>query len=197
MKAMAAHPQHWLTPEEYLEIERAAQNRHEYYNGRMYAMAGGSYWHGVISGNLVGELRSALKSRACTVTPSDLRVCVAANGLYTYPDIVVVCNEPKFVDRRSDTVLNPSLLIEVLSPSTELADREFKAKLYQQMGSLREYAFVAQTKALVEVYRRSPEGGWPLAEFVGVDAVARFDSIEVSVPLAEIYSKVQFGEEDA
>jgi Uma2 family endonuclease len=189
---MSAQPSHWLTPEEYLELERAAEFRHEYFNGHMYAMAGGSPRHAFIIGNLVGELHAALKRGPCVVATSDLRVCVDAGGLYTYPDIAVICGEPKFVDRRSDTVLNPVLLIEVLSPSTALLDREFKFAQYRTLESLQEYALVSQNEARVEIFRRQEGGQWLLSEFAGLEAAARFDSVDASVPLQEIYDKISF-----
>jgi Uma2 family endonuclease len=192
---MSAHPQHWITPEEYLEIERTAEFRHEYYNGRMYAMAGGWYWHSVISRNLAAALNAALRTRPCIVTTSDLRINVSQEGLHTYPDIAVVCGEPEFVGGRNDTLANPALIVEVLSPSTETYDRGFKAAQYRTLSSLQEYALIWQTEARVEVFRRREAGRWLLTEFAGLDAAANFESIDISVPLAEIYAKVQFGEE--
>lgn len=187
---MAAHPQHWITPEEYLEIERAAEFKHEYFNGRMYLMPGGSYRHAKIGHNLSREIGNALKNGPCEVVGTDLRVRVSPDGLYTYPDLVVICGSPKFADKRTDTLVNPALLIEVLSPSTELLDREFKFEQYRKEESLKEYVLVSQTEARVEVYRRGDEGLWMLTEFVGLEGAVRFDSIEASVPLAEIYAKV-------
>ena len=151
---MAAHTQHWLTPEEYLEIERAADERHEYYRGQMYLMPGGSLRHSVISTNILSELSNALKRRPCIVVNSDMRMRVAEDGLYTYPDISVVCGDPKFADRRTDTLLNPSLIVEVLSPSTERKDRGFKFAQYRTLASLQEYALVSQEEHRVEVFRR-------------------------------------------
>lgn len=192
---MAAHPQNWISPEEYLEIERAAEFKHEYYNGRMYAMAGGSYWHSVISGNLAAALNAALRTRPCVVTTSDLRINVSREGLYTYPDVAVVCGEPEFVDGRNDTLANPALVIEVLSPSTEAYDRGFKSSQYRTLAPLQEYVLVSQTEARVEVFSRQINGNWLLTEFAGLDSIARFESVDASVPLAEIYAKVRFGEE--
>jgi len=189
---MAAHPQHWLTPEEYLEIERAGEFRHEYYNGQMYLMPGGSLQHALIQANMARELGNALRKRPCIVTGSDLRMRVAEDGLYTYPDISVVCGEPEFADGRTDTLLNPCLIIKVLSPSTERKDRGFKFAQYRTLTSLQEYALVSQEEARVEVFRRQAGGHWILSEYAGINAAARFDSIDVSVPLAEIYDKVKF-----
>src|SRR5690348_7381969 len=123
---MAAHPQTRLTPEQYLELDRASQIRHEYYDGVMYAMAGGSYSHALIIGNLNRELGNALKGR-CRVTPTELRLRVPKDDFYTYPDIMVVCGEPRLADHGNETLTNPVIVIEVLSPSTEAYDRGFKA----------------------------------------------------------------------
>src|SRR6202165_5139636 len=120
---MSAQAQPRLTPEQYLQAERAAETRSEYYNSHVYAMSGGSYQHFQIIGNLTGELHAALKKRSCSVGASDLRLRVSPDGLYTYPDVVVICGDPRFADDRRDTLLNPTLILEVLSPSTEAYDR--------------------------------------------------------------------------
>jgi Uma2 family endonuclease len=192
---MSAQPQPPLTPEQYLEIERAAEVRSEFYGGRMYAMSGGTHPHALVIGNLGRELGNALKQGPCLVTTSDLRVRVAPDGLYTYPDIVVVCAEPKYVDGHNDTLLNPVLIVEVLSPSTEAYDRGFKAAQFRQVDSLQEYALVSQTEPRVEVFRRQAGGLWLLSESVGLEAACSFESVAVRIPLAEIYSKVPFGGE--
>ncbi|MGH9646369.1 MAG: Uma2 family endonuclease [Bryobacteraceae bacterium] len=193
---MSAQSQPRLTPEQYLDIERAATDvRSEYYNGRMYAMSGGTHPHAIVIGNLGSELRIALKKGPCVVTTSDLRVRVSKTGLYTYPDIVVVCDPPQYGDGRHDTVLNPTLIIEVLSPSTEAYDRGFKFAQYRALESLQEYALVSQSEPLVEIFRRQPGGDWLLSESAGIDAVCRFDSVGCTVPMKDIYNKVSFGGE--
>jgi Uma2 family endonuclease len=191
---MSAQSQPRLTPEEYLDLDRASEFRNEYYNGRMYAMSGGTPRHSLIIGNLNRELSTALKKRPCLVYTSDLRVRIAPDGLYTYPDMSVVCEEPRLLDGRKDTLLNPALLIEVLSPSTEIRDRGFKSAQYRQIESLQEYALVSQTEPRVEVFRRQGGGHWLFSEFVGLEAVCEFASVSASVPLAEIYHKVAFDE---
>jgi Uma2 family endonuclease len=191
---MSAQPQPHLTPEHYLAIERESEFRNEYYKGRMYAMPGGPVPHATIIGNLNAELRDALKKTPCLVFASDLRVLVAPEGLYTYPDIAVVCGEPRLLEGREDTLLNPALIVEVLSHSTEGYDRGFKFAQYRRVESLEEYALVWQTEPRVEVFRRQPGGHWLLSEFVGLEAAAHFDSVSASVPLAEIYEKVTFEE---
>jgi Uma2 family endonuclease len=194
---MSAHAHPRLTAEEYLAIERAAEFKSEYYNGRMYAMSGGTYGHWVISGNLTGELRISLKKTPCVVGASDLRVRVSPRGLYTYPDVVVVCGEPQFADDQKDTLLNPTFIAEVLSPSTEACDRGFKSTQYRMLESLQEYALVSQTEPRLEVFRRQSGGGWLLSEFAGLDAVCRFESLGRQVALADIFERVTFGGEDA
>ena len=153
-----------LSPEEYLALERKAEVRSEYLDGDMVAMSGGSREHNLIVTNLVSELRLQLKGRPCEVYPSNMRVKVSATGLYTYPDVVVVCGEPTFEDESVDTLLNPTLIIEVLSDSTEAYDRGGKFAHYRKLASLMEYVLIAQTKPHVEYYVRQPDNRWLLAE---------------------------------
>lgn len=193
---MSAQAQPRLTPEQYLEAERSADFRHEYYNGHIYAMSGGSYQHAQIIGGLVRELGNALKKRPCSVVPRDLRLRVSPDGLYTYPDVVVICGDPRFADDRRDTLLNPVLIAEILSPSTEAYDRGFKSAQYRTVESLEEYALVSQAEARVEVFRRQTGGHWLLSEAVGLEAVCHFESLDCAIPLAEIYAKVTFSPGD-
>ena len=194
---MSAQPQPRLTPEQYLQAERAAECRSEYYQGHVYAMSGGSYQHFQIIGNLTGELHAALKKRACSVGPSDLRLRVSSDGLYTYPDVVVICGDPRFADDQRDTLLNPTLIVEVLSSSTEAYDRGFKSAQYRTIESLEEYVLVSQAEPRVEVFRRQPGGHWLLSEAVGLEAVARFESLDCSLKLGDIYDKVTFNADGA
>ncbi len=191
---MAAQPTPRLSPAEYLEIERAALSRHEYFDGQMFAMAGGSYRQSLIIFNLASELRNALKDKPCGVAGQDLRTSVSADGLYTYPDVLVVCGEPRFVDDQPDTITNPTLIIEVLSPSTEAYDRGLKFAQYRKIESLREYVLVSQAEALVEVFRRRANGEWSYSEAAGLDSVCRLESVECAVALAEVYAKVTLGD---
>jgi Uma2 family endonuclease len=191
---MSVQSQPRLTPEQYLEIERAAQDvRSEYYNGRMYAMSGGTYPHAIVIGNLARELGMALKKGPCVVTTSDMRVRVIKTGLYTYPDIVVVCEPPQYGDGRHDTVLNPTLFVEVLSPSIEAYDRGFKFAQYRALESLQEYALVSQSEPRVEIFRRQPSGDWLLSESTGMEAACRFDSVSCTIAVKDIYDKVTLG----
>ena len=178
-----------LTPEQYLAIERKSEYKSEYLDGVIYAMSGASREHNLISLNLGAEIRQLLKSRKCEVYTGDMRVSVDAAGLYTYPDIAIVCAEPQFLDGEFDTLLNPTVLIEVLSPSTEAYDRGKKFGHYRRIASLREYVLVAQDRVSVERYVRRGQD-WVLTEWNSLDESLRLDSIEGEVPLREIYAKV-------
>src|ERR1700733_11179982 len=188
---MSAQPQPRLTPEQYIESERAAEFRSEYYCGQIYAMAGGSYQHAQIVGGLVREFGNVLKKRPCAVVPTDLRLRVSPEG-FTYPDVVVICGDPRFADNQQDTLLNPTLIVEVLSPSAEAYDRRFKFAQYRTVESLEEYVLVAQAEPRVEVFRRQRDGHWLLSEAFGLESVCRFDSLDCSLALADIYDKVTF-----
>ena len=181
-----------ITPDEYLQAERKAEFRSEYYGGSMYARSGGSPRHSSIGLNIGAELRQRLRGSECKAAGSDLSVCVAKSRFYAYPDVVVYCGKPEFPERRNDVLLNPKLLIEVLSPSTEAYDRGFKSQQYRAIPSLEEYALISQHEARVEIQTRAPDGAWVLHEWTGIGAECRFDSINCCVPLAEIYLGIEF-----
>jgi Uma2 family endonuclease len=186
---MSAQPHPRLTAEEYLAIERAAEFKSEFYDGVMYAMAGGSPTHSLIIASLTAALWQALKSRPCRVFVTELRVRVDPQA-YTYPDIAVVCGEPRTSD--DDNLLNPTMLIEVLSPSTESHDRGLKFERYRRLASLNEYVLVSQSEPRVETYVRQASGSWLFTEITGLDSTASFDAVECKIPLGEIYHQVQF-----
>lgn len=189
--AVATQPIHRLTPEEYLEIDRKAETRSEYLDGQMFAMSGASFRHAVIAANVQGGLRRRLASR-CRVIGSDLRLHVGPTGLYTYPDVAVVCGRARLVpDQHNDTLLNPILLIEVLSPSTSNYDRGGKFAHYRQIESLREYLVVAQDRPHVERHVKQPSGEWLLTEIDGVEATVALHSVDAQLPLAEIYDDIE------
>jgi Uma2 family endonuclease len=193
---MSAHAHPSLTPEQYLEIERAAEFKSDYFGGRMYPMPGGTWAHSLILTNLAAELNAAPKQLPYDAIPGGLRVRASPYGLYTYPDVLVVSGEPKFADKQQDTLLNPTFLAEVLSPSTEAYDRGFKCAQYRKLVSLQEYALVSQTEPVLEVYRRQAGGGWLLSEFAGLDAVCRFESLGCQIALADIYKRITFSGEE-
>lgn len=181
-----------LTPQEYLTQERRAEFRSEYLRGEVFAMAGVSHHHTLIKDNLAGEARSQLKNRPCRTLTSDQRVKVNVTGLYTYPDIVIVCDEPQFEDARVDTLLNPRVIVEVLSESTEKYDRGARFGHYRQFPTLQEYVLVAHDRYLVERYVRQPDNSWLLTVFDQPTASFSMTSIPVTIPLAEIYRGVKF-----
>lgn len=180
-----------MTSAEYLAIERKAETRSEFFAGEMFAMSGASREHNLISLNIGGELRDQLKDLPCEVYTTDMRVRVPS-GLYTYPDVVVACGNPRFEDDHVDILLNPIVLIEVLSESTADYDRGTKFKHYRQISSLREYVLVDQSSAQIEQFVLGDDGVWKLAETKGLDATLTLDSIGCRVPLAEVYRKVSF-----
>ncbi len=189
---MSTRPKPSVSPAEYLAIERAAQYKSEYYRGEVFAMTGASREHNLIVGNLVGELRQALRGGPCEVYPSNMRVKIDATGLYTYSDVVVACNELEFEDKQVDTLLNPTLLVEVLSESTERYDRGKKSGHYRQLASLNEYLLVSQDEPHVEHYVRQNDGHWLLIEASGLKASIELPAIDACLQLSEIYARVTF-----
>ncbi len=181
----------FLTPEEYLAQERKALRKSEYRNGQIYAMPGASHEHNVIMGNTFAELHIQLRDRTCIVYPSDMRVKVSSTGRYTYPDVVVVCEVPRFEDSHFDTLLNPTVLIEVLSPSTAAYDRGEKFASYQKLDSLCEYVLISQNSVHVEHYLRQGQT-WDLTAFRSLDDVFSLVSIGCELSLRAIYAKIQF-----
>jgi Uma2 family endonuclease len=181
----------FLTAEEYLEIERKAEYKSEYYHGEMFAMAGASFTHNLLVGNLVRELGQQLRSRPCSALPSDMRVRVSPTGLYTYPDVVVVCGEPRFPDDQKDTLLNPSLLVEVLSPSTEAYDRGRKFDHYQSIESLGQYLLVATDRIHADLYTRQADGPWLFTSASRMEDSLDLQSVGCRLTLADLYEKVE------
>jgi Uma2 family endonuclease len=192
---MSAIPKTKLTSAEYLEFERKSEVKHEYFNGEIFAKSGAKRNHNVVAWNIGGELRQKLKGKSCEAYPADMRVFVPQTKLYTYPDLVVVCGEPIFQDNVFDTLLNPVLLIEVLSETTESYDRGKKFQHYRSIESLQEYVLVSQTEARIEKYVKHGDGFWLLSEAVGLDSEIEFSSIECRIALAEVYDKIDFENE--
>jgi len=192
---MSAHAQSWLSPEQYLAIERAAEFRSEYFDGVIYSNAGGSARHSHILGNLAGEFGIALKKRPCLVMPADARVRVGKGILYCYPDLVVACEPREYAVEDKDTLVNPTLLVEVLSPSTELSGRATKATLDRGIASLQAYVFVSQNQPHVEIYHRNSAGEWVVSDVDGLEATCQFDDVagtSISISMSEICDKVEF-----
>jgi len=189
--ASAALKTHY-TPSQYLALERDAEFKSEYYDGFITAMAGVSPEHNQIAGNIFRKLGNQLEDRECRAYISDVRLCVSSTGLYTYPDVMVVCGEALFQKIEGvETLLNPTMIVEVLSPTTESYDRDAKFAHYRQLPSLKEYVLVSQDKVLVERYTRQGDD-WVLSEFKRLADTLQLPSIDCTVPLREIYAKVKF-----
>ena len=188
MSSIAART--YLTPQEYLAFERKATTKHEYLAGKIVAMSGASFAHNFITGDIFGELRAQLQGRRCKAATNDMRVKVSKTGSYFYPDVVVFCGEPQAEDNESDTLLNPTVIIGVLSPSTEARDRGEKFWHYQQLAFLQEYVLVSQDRVCVEHYLR--EGAyWLRTEFRALEDIMPLSSIECKLRLRDIYNSVE------
>jgi Uma2 family endonuclease len=193
---MAAQRVPFLTPEQYLEIERKAEFKSEYYSGEMFAMAGSSPMHNVIVMNIAGELRTQLKGKRCTAHAIDVRVQSGRGTGFSYPDVVVRCGEPKYRNTNPATLLNPTVIVEVLSPSTKAFDEGLKFRYYREIDSLMDYVLVEQDKMQVVHYVRQPNGDWLLHEVRGADASITLVSIDCRLQLSDIYDKVEFPPEE-
>lgn len=183
---MASHPVQHLTVEQYLELERAATERHEYIDGEMVAMSGGSPRHALIAANLVGLFKSPKRRRGCVTFTADLKVFLDRRKI-AYPDVTVVCGDPEFLDSKSDVVKNPTVVVEVLSPSTEDYDRGKKATLYRLLPSLQEFLLVGQEPVFVEHNRRLPDGTWQIILHQEMGDTVDLQSIGVDLPVSAIY----------
>lgn len=190
---MSAVPQpRKLTEDEYLALDRAAEERSEFADGVMYAMAGARMPHNRAKDNLARHLGNQFDGGPCFATTSDTRVKVARRGPYYYPDVVVVCGEPEYAGNRQDILLNPVVVVEVLSDSTANYDRTTKRRQYQRIPSLREYVLVSLDEPAVERYARQADGSWVREEVAGLDAVFAFAGVPARVKLADLYAGVAF-----
>jgi Uma2 family endonuclease len=190
---MSSQPKTKFTPEEYLAIDRQSEHKNEYFDGEIFAMTGASRRHNLISVNVASMLNTQLTDRDCEVYASDMRVKVSPTGLYTYPDVVVVCGEPQFEDKEIDTLLNPTVVIEVLSKSTEGYDRGDKFEHYRRVESLAEIVLVAQDKHHIEHYGRQNGSQWLLTETNSLQDKIILSSISCELSLSSIYRKVSIG----
>ena len=181
----------YITPEAYLASERKAKVKSEYIHGEVLAMSGASNAHNIITVEITTELNIQLRPRGCFVYSGDMRVRTSPTGSYFYPDVAVVCDKPRFEDNVFDTLLNPILVVEVLSPSTEVFDRGEKFAHYQELASLREYLLVSQDRIHVEHYRLM-ETQWVQKAFHAPEDVLVLNSIDCKLPLQDIYTRVTF-----
>lgn len=191
---MSALPQRkYISPEEYLAAERESLEKHEYFDGEIFLMAGSSLKHVTITGNISAELHARLKGRNCRPLQSDMRVHIPKTGLFTYPDVLVVCGKPEFLpDANLDTLTNPVLIVEVLSASTESYDKSIKFDNYRSLESLREYVLVSQDAKKVIRYTKQSDGSWVLMDFIGDKTEIVLSSIECRLSMEDIYDKVDF-----
>lgn len=189
---MSSLPKPYYTPQQYLERERDAPFKSEYLSGQIYEMAGASEQHNTISVNTSSALRQQVRGRPCRVYANDMRVQVSPTGLYTYPDVIVVCGDRRFDDEQRDTLINPTVLIEVLSPKTEAYDRGEKFAHFQRLDSLRDYILVAQNRPRVEYFVRHGDQQWLLTVADSLEDTVEVASVHCSLGLSEIYENVEF-----
>lgn len=182
----------YTSPQEYLELERASKEKHEYFAGKVLAMAGASLAHNYIVANLIGEIRLLLKDRPCSILPSDIRVSIPSRESYMYPDAVIVCGQPEMEDDKFDTLKNPVVIFEILSPSTEDHDRGKKFFFYRQIPSFSEYILVDTTRRFVELSRRQEDGSWVFGVVSDPEGYVPIAAIKGRVSMDEIYRNVQF-----
>jgi Uma2 family endonuclease len=185
----ASTPYERLTPRQYLVRERAAEHRSEYFDGQVVAMAGGTPRHGLIAQNIAAHLYFRLPS-GCGVYQADVKVQVGTGSAYAYPDVLVLCGEPRYLDRTQDVVTNPAVVFEVLSPGTEARDRTVKAAAYRLVPSLAAYVLVSQKDPRVEVYARGAGGAWECTVYQRLPDTVRLDALGCELSLAEIYRNV-------
>jgi len=181
-----------FTPEEYLLIERGAETRSEYLDGDIYAMAGATVSHIIINDNLARLFGTQLQDTPCLGLSRDMKVPAVLGRLYAYPDYLIVCGERSFRDDQADVLINPSVIFEILSPSTERYDRVTKFDLYKQIDALREYVLIEQDAVRVEHFVRRPDGAWNQTVLVGFEASLTLESAPATVPLFDIYNRINF-----
>lgn len=191
---MNALPEEYMSLEDYFKLEETSDIKHEYYQGAVFAMTGASANHNLIVAEVIRNLGNQLDSKPCGPYPGDFRLKIEAENLYTYPDLSVICGDIRFADGRQDTFLNPTVLIEVLSDSTEAYDRGKKSEFYRTIPSLQEYLLIAQDHPHVERYQRQGRQ-WLLTEYSAIDDEVRLESIGCTLSLDAIYKRVRFENE--
>jgi Uma2 family endonuclease len=178
------------SPQEYLVRERLAKDKHEYYEGSVIALAGASLAHNDIVANLMREIGYFLKDKPCRILPSDIRVTIPSGEAYMYPDATIVCGLPELEDDKYDTLKNPKVIFEVLSPSTAAHDRRRKFFFYQQIPSFQEYILIGSTEHFIEVSKRQKDGSWDFEASSDPDGYLPVSSIKANIPLREVYRNV-------
>ena len=199
---VAAQPQEQfpqqMTIAEYFAFEEASETRHEYVNGQVYAMTGASWNHTVITGNTQAHLHTQLRGKSCVAIPNEMKLKVDSKSVsFRYPDLMVVCGEPQFFEKRKDTIINPTVIIEVLSPSTALKDRNEKLEEYIKNETLQEYVLISQHEAKVERFKRDESGEWLYKPVTGLDNRLELPSIDCVMELSALYEEIDFGKQDS
>ena len=191
---MGAQELIYVSPQKYLDTERLALDKHEYFEGEVFAMSGASIVHNVLFKNTYIDLGIKLKGKKCQPYGSDLRIHIPKNSLYTYPDISIICDEIETTDDKFDTITNPSVLFEILSPSTQKYDRIEKFDLYREIDSLKEYIMINSEKILVLQYIRNPDNSWLMMEYKSLDTSFTIQTVAVELKLSDIYFDINFSD---
>jgi Uma2 family endonuclease len=190
--ALARKPERRYSPEAYLKLEEGAESKSEFLDGVIYAMTGGSLNHNRIAGGFYAALRAGLQGRTCEAFGSDLRLWIPAHNMFTYPDAMVICGSPEFLPKRNDTVVNPRLILEVLSKSTQDYDRGRKFEFYRSIPALCDYVLANQDRIYVEYYHKLADGRWLLTEIDRADDTLHLEGIELTVSIQSIYATVDW-----
>jgi Uma2 family endonuclease len=182
----------FYTPAEYFKFEEQSETKHEYRDGRIVPMAGASSNHILVASNVLSALDQRLQHTPCLIYTNDMRVLVKPQNIYTYPDVTVVCDKPEFVKGRNDTISNPTVIVEVLSPSTRAYDRGRKSDLYRALKSLQAYILIEPDYAHIDYYWRQADGSWELTEHNQLNQTLTIQALRVTIPLTKIYNKVDW-----
>lgn len=177
----------FISPKEYLEMERASDEKHEYFDGHIYLMSGARLTHNKVATNFTGELYQHLKDKECSVLTENMRVTTPLNDSYMYPDVLIACGKEELEDDQFDTLLNPSVIFEILSPSTRSIDKGRKMMYYKEIPSLKEYFMVDTDSQLVHCVRKQPSGDWRLETITGEASALLIETIQFNLPLTAIY----------
>ncbi len=182
----------YFTEEEYWRMEEDSDVKHEYFQGRIYSMAGGSEPHSLISTNTLVEIGFLLRGNPCRAYNSDMRIKAKANGLETYPDVSVICGEPQYIEGRTDVITNPVLIVEVASPSTEKYDRSQKFELYRAMPDLQTYLIIDQARVYVEYHQKTGPDMWTMQILTDLNQTLYLTALDIEISLANLYDRVKF-----
>jgi Uma2 family endonuclease len=193
---MSAQPASFVSVDDYLAFERGQPEKHEFFDGEIVQQAGASIAHNLISANIIGSLHQQLRAKPCTILPSDMRIRTPRRRQYMYPDATIICGPPRFDDDHHDTIVNPVVIIEVLSPSTESYDRGRKFQAYRTITTLQEYLLISQTMRRVEHFQRHNDLMWLMREYTDLDQIIELTSVGCRILLPDLYEKVNLPADD-